>query len=1313
MSNQNADHYFLKGGGEMGELIRAKDWSKTSLGDPAEWPQSLRTMVAVMLDNPFGMYIAWGNEYIQLYNDGYRPILGASKHPQALGISTRETFSEIWDNIIGSMFDDVMEGKAVGFSDLMLPLNRNGFVEECYFDFAYSPIRKNDGEVGGVLVTVIETTDKKKAQVALLENSTQLKFAMDAAELGAWDYNPATNKFTANNRLKTWFGLSGSEEIELHHATDAIAEKDRDRIIMAIKKVLDYSSGGIYEEEYSIINPLTNKEIVVQGKGRVWFNDERIAYRFNGVLQEVTENVLARKKIEDSEKQKEFLLKLSDTLRQQSNPNGIEEAVTKIAMDFLEVDWCHFCIIEGDNIIIHRDAVRGTLPSVVGLYPISSYPLFKAILDNGHPFVVDNVQTTLILDAELKQLCMHSQNIAFINVPVIKNGKAVAMLSLVQSEARNWTDAEVQLTIAIAERTWAAIERTKAEKTLIKSEEKYRTLFNSIDQGFLLGELIRNNEGKGIDYYVHEVNSTYEKQTGINIELVLGKTVLQAFPTIDKWWIETYASVVDNQYPVRFEKFFEFTNRWFDIKASPAGKEMFTILFTDITESRLAVEKIKESEEQFSTLADNMENLAWMADGNGKRYWYNKRWLEYTGLTMEESQGWGWQKVHHPDHVERLAGNKKIWHTNETFELTLPLRRHDGEYRWFLTRGFPLVNEEGKIIRWIGTNTDIDEQKKEEDQFRVLADQAPMWVWQTDKEINVLYANPEVLRFIGIAHYTEFIGRMWEQKVHPEDIALVYKSFGQAVSGQQTFSLEFRVQNAMTQQYEWFYIKGVPRMEAGEFTGFIGTGVNIHEQKIILSQLEYRKALLEAHNEASIDGILIVDAKGKILTYNHRFVEIWNMPQQIVDDKDDEAALTFALTQMVHPEQFIEKVKWLYEHPDEISIDELEFKDGKIIERHGYPVTAQDGSYYAWSWRFRDITEQRKSERVIKESEERFRSLAQTLPQLVWMTDAQGNQEFASSRWKEYTGIDTGGEKEWREMVHPDDYDGITAAWIHSLSTQTVYKADVRLKNKAGEYRWHTVIGEPVLDNENKIVKWVGAFTDIQEQKIKEEKKDEFISIASHEMKTPLTTAKAYLQMLELLLDEKNEDAKLYAKKASQSANRLNELISELLDVSKIRLGKLNYTFTSFNFDEMIESTVENMQLTSQTHTIIKTGKVCDEVTGDKERLQQVVINLLTNAIKYSPGSEKVFINLTLEKDKITLSVKDAGIGIAQQSLDKIFEKYHRVEEHAVHFQGLGIGLFISYEIIQRHHGKLWAESEPGKGSTFYFTIPVNSNLKQ
>ncbi len=357
-----------------------------------------------------------------------------------------------------------------------------------------------------------------------------------------------------------------------------------------------------------------------------------------------------------------------------------------------------------------------------------------------------------------------------------------------------------------------------------------------------------------------------------------------------------------------------------------------------------------------------------------------------------------------------------------------------------------------------------------------------------------------------------------------------------------------------------------------------------------------------------------------------------------------------------------------------------------------------------------EVTSRALTNQSIKSSEERFRSLAQTLPQLIWVTDAQGNMEFTSSRWKEYAGIQPATKEEWKQIMHPDDYEKIMASWADILRSGTVYNTELRLKNKEDKYRWHIVRAIPVMDEEKKIVKWVGSCTDIQDQKVKEEEKDEFIGIASHELKTPLTTAKAYLQMLEISLDENDKEAKLFAEKASQSVNRLNDLIGELLDVSKIQFGKLDYTITTFDFNKMIDGTVESIQLTSPTTTIVKTGKAKDNLTGDRDRLQQVVINLLSNAIKYSPDSEKVFIKVSQRMDLIKVSVQDTGIGIGKHNLHKIFEKYHRVEEHSVQFQGMGIGLFISYEIIRRHGGKLWAESEKGKGSTFHFSVPITGN---
>ena len=214
-------------------------------------------------------------------------------------------------------------------------------------------------------------------------------------------------------------------------------------------------------------------------------------------------------------------------------------------------------------------------------------------------------------------------------------------------------------------------------------------------------------------------------------------------------------------------------------------------------------------------------------------------------------------------------------------------------------------------------------------------------------------------------------------------------------------------------------------------------------------------------------------------------------------------------------------------------------------------------------------------------------------------------------------------------------------------------------------------------------------------------------------MKTPLTTAKAYLQLLELSLDKANEKANLYTKKAILSVDRLKDLIAELLDVSKIQHGKLNYNFHVFDFNEMIRDSIEGIQHNAPNHKIRLSGTIPVMVEGDKERLQQVIINLLSNAVKYSPDNGDIFVELSLENQEIKVSVEDYGIGIAADNLQKIFDRYYRIEGQEILFQGLGIGLFISMEIIKRHNGKLWAESEIGKGSTFYFTLPLVREIKR
>ncbi|MEO6814383.1 MAG: CheR family methyltransferase [Ginsengibacter sp.] len=346
-----------------------------------------------------------------------------------------------------------------------------------------------------------------------------------------------------------------------------------------------------------------------------------------------------------------------------------------------------------------------------------------------------------------------------------------------------------------------------------------------------------------------------------------------------------------------------------------------------------------------------------------------------------------------------------------------------------------------------------------------------------------------------------------------------------------------------------------------------------------------------------------------------------------------------------------------------------------------------------------------------KQVEKNMRLLLESISQITITASPDGRITFYNKYYLDYTGLTL--EKAtaimgWRNIIHPDDLELTLKNGKHSMATGEDFYDELRLKRKSdGTYRWHLARATAIKDDTGKIISWVGAATDIHDQKMKEQRKDEFIGVASHEMRTPLTTAKAYLQLLELTIPKDNENANLYAKKAIVSVDRLNDLISELLDVSKIQNGKLNYHITTFNFNEMIDNTIEEVKYSSPERIIIKTGEIDQKVVGDKDRLQQVVINLLNNAIKYSPGGGKVLINVALENEELKVSVKDEGIGVSQRNLEKIFERYFRVEDPALPFQGLGIGLFISYEIIQRHHGKIWAESKSGKGSTFYFSIPA------
>jgi PAS domain S-box-containing protein len=371
-----------------------------------------------------------------------------------------------------------------------------------------------------------------------------------------------------------------------------------------------------------------------------------------------------------------------------------------------------------------------------------------------------------------------------------------------------------------------------------------------------------------------------------------------------------------------------------------------------------------------------------------------------------------------------------------------------------------------------------------------------------------------------------------------------------------------------------------------------------------------------------------------------------------------------------------------------------------------HPLKSEDGRTSSIMVVATDVTEQVKARQVVEASATRFRFMLDAIPQQVWTAKPSGDLDYVNQvvcndfGKNEKNIVGTG----WQGFIHPDDRDESLMKWAEALASGNEYSVEFRLLFHDGSYIWHLARALPLIEN-GEIKLWLGTNTNIDLQKSSSQKKDEFLSIASHELKTPLTSIKAYNQ---LISRSKNID-KLqgFVAKSAEHIVRLEKLISDLLDVTKINAGKLNYTMQPFNFKHLLQESVESVQHTTMSHQIILESAPDVEVIGDNFRLEQVMNNFLTNAIKYSPDANRVLVNGKVEGGNIVVSVQDFGIGIAEESLDKLFDRYYRVDNTAMRFEGLGLGLFISSEILKRHHGSFWIESEEGKGSTFYFRIPL------
>jgi len=347
--------------------------------------------------------------------------------------------------------------------------------------------------------------------------------------------------------------------------------------------------------------------------------------------------------------------------------------------------------------------------------------------------------------------------------------------------------------------------------------------------------------------------------------------------------------------------------------------------------------------------------------------------------------------------------------------------------------------------------------------------------------------------------------------------------------------------------------------------------------------------------------------------------------------------------------------------------------------------------------------------RKLTESEGRFRVIMETMPQIAWTNWPDGEIAFFNKHWYDYTGLSEAQSLGWKwtSSVHPDDLPHASERYNTIIQKGEPGEFEARKKRTDGEYRWHLVRMQPVRNNEGQIQLWVGTATDIDDLKNLQQQKDDFISIASHELKTPVTSLKMSLQLLDRTKD--NPASPVAGKligQANKSLERVSVLIEELLNVSKLNQGQLHLNKKNFDIDQLISDSSQHVLLNG-SHEIVTGGNTGVQVFGDPERIEQVLVNFINNAVKYAPDSREIRVNTQKEKGVVKFSVSDNGPGIPPEKVQYLFERYYRVDSQGIQFSGLGLGLYISAEIVKRHGGQIGVNTELGKGSTFWFTLPT------
>ncbi|MGJ5632342.1 ATP-binding protein [Nostoc sp. CALU 1950] len=1281
-SASNADVNFLLGGGEMGARMRERDWSKTSLGPTQQWPQSLKTAARIMLTSRQAMFVWWGEELINLYNDAYRAIIGG-KHPEALGQPASYVWREIWDQVRPRAESAMLKNEGTYDEALLLIMERNGYPEETYYTFSYSPVPNDQGDTGGIICANTDDTQRiiGERQLALLRElaarTADARTFDEACMLSAscLESNPYDLPFAMIYLVdpdKQEVFLAGTCGIERNHvAVPETVALDSDcvwpfgevitthqaKLISDLEVSFSGLPCGVWQRSphQAIAVPIapsgqTGKAgILIAGLNPFRLFDDNYQGFIDLVAAQIAASIANAQAYEEERKRAEALAEI-DRAKTVFFSNVSHEFRTPLTLML--------------------GPLEETLVNCATLLPAKEREQLEMVQRNGLRLLklVNSLLDFSRIEAGRVQASYEPTDLATFTAELASVFRSAVERAGMQLSVNC---PSLPATVYVDREMWE-----KIVLNLLSNAFKFTMA------GKIAVSLQWANDH--IEFAVQD--------TGIGISAEEIPHLFERFHRVKGAQGRTFEgsgiglSLVQELVQMHGGKVY--------VTSVMGAGSCFTVSiptgYAHLPPDRISAPRTLASTALGATPYLE-EALRWRPEEAGEQGAGSGGQGAGSGEQGVGSRGQG-------------AGSGEQGVGSREQGKILPITYHLSPSRARILLADDNADMRDYVKRLLSQQYEVESVPDGLTALDSARGRVP----------DLVLTDVMMPGLDGFELLQELRSDPQTQKI---PIILLSARAGEEarVEGLEAGADDYLIKPFSAREL-------LARVEAALKMARLRQEAMQREQELRI-EAELAKAHLETVLAGIQDQFFVLDREWRYTFINDQVAEVVGFSKKELLGRS-----IWEVFPDVVESEFYTQVHLANAQHTVIQFEYFYPAWQRWFENRVYPF-AEGVSIFVT-----DISDRKQAEKALRESEEKFRNMADNAPFMVWVTDTDSHCTYLSQSWYDFTGQneETGLGFGWLNAVHPDDSNDVRNVFLEARSSYSAFRLEYRLRRQDGEYRFCIDAANPWFGVDGQFKGYIGSVIDITERKTAEAErdrlleleqaarteaeranriKDEFLAVLSHELRSPLNPILGWAR----LLQTREFDAAGLKKAIAtieRNAKLQAQLIEDLLDVSRILQGKLNLNMFPVNLVLVIEGALETVRLAAEAKNIqIQTilDASLGQVLGDSGRLQQVVWNLLSNAVKFTPEGGKIDIQLERVDTQAQITVSDTGKGISPDFLPYVFEYFRQADGTTTRkFGGLGLGLAIVRHLIELHGGTIWAESlGEGQGAIFRARLPL------